>query len=132
MLSEQESLPVSIRSERNSQTSKGEILIQFWNKKERTKRALKFGGMCWGFAIVCVFIPLLHFILVPGFLIAGPIVAFVVLSRESAILGGKGLCPYCNAALPIARAPYRFPISDLCTQCQSSLKIEPAHPPVPV
>src|SRR4051794_13695731 len=82
-------------------TSSGEIQIQYWNKKERTMRALKMGGMCWGGAVVAVFMPLIHFVLVPALLIAGPIMFFIVAGRESVVLGGLGVCPGCSAPLPI-------------------------------
>jgi hypothetical protein len=101
----------------------GEIRVQSWDKSERVARAFKFGGMCWGAAIVCVLIPLLHFILVPGFLLAGPILAYFVLGQETVVLGGQGTCPHCQSFLPIARAAYQFPHSDLCTHCQHSLEI---------
>src|SRR4051812_39604493 len=105
-------------------TASGEIQIQYWNKKERTLRALKFGGMCWGGAVVAVFMPLVHFVLVPCLIIAGPIMFFFVADRESVVLGGVGVCPGCSAALPIARAAVKFPLSDLCTSCQSTVKID--------
>lgn len=80
--------------------------------------------MCWGAAIVAVFIPFLHFFLVPGFLLAGPVVVFVLMGQESVILGGEGTCPHCKADLPIARASHRFPFSDLCTSCQCSVTVD--------
>src|SRR6476661_6597993 len=39
--------------------------------KERTRRALKVLGIFWGLAIACVFVPILHFILVPLFTLVG-------------------------------------------------------------
>jgi hypothetical protein len=105
-------------------TAPGELRIQEWNKRERTLRAMKFGGACLGLAIVSVILPLLHFVLVPGFLLAGPIVAFVVLGQEAVVLGGKGICPYCKKTMTIVRNAPRFPISDMCEHCQKSVKIE--------
>lgn len=49
---------------------------------ERLKRALIVLAKCWGIALVCVLIPIAHFILVPGFLIAGFVMFFVVLNAE--------------------------------------------------
>ena len=74
-------------------TTPGEIRIQDWSQRERTVRALKFGGACWGAALVSIIIPLLHFILVPGFLLAGPILAFIIIGQENVVLGGEGTCP---------------------------------------
>lgn len=119
-----EVLRVRISGNRNDTISEGVIRIQTWSKKERTARAIKYGGLCWVGALASIVIPLLHFILVPGFLIAGPILAFVLLGQESMVLGGEGICPNCHASLPIASATLNFPISDLCTHCQTPLKIE--------
>ncbi len=115
---------VQIAGERGEPPTSGQVQVLFWSKKERTLRALKFGGMCWGAAVISVIFPLVHFVLVPGFLLAGPIVVYLVMRQESVIVGGEGTCPRCKAALPIARTSYRFPFSDLCTQCQSSVKVE--------
>lgn len=115
---------VYVKGDSEEATTQGQIRIQDWNQRERTLRALKFGGACWGAALVSIIIPLLHFLLVPVFLLAGPIVAFIVMGQKSVVLGGEGICPKCQAFLPIARAALRFPISDLCTCCQSSVKIE--------
>jgi hypothetical protein len=58
--------------------SKGKLRIQHWDQQERIARAFKWFGLFFGLAIVCIFIPLLHFILVPSFLIATPIVTFFI------------------------------------------------------
>lgn len=102
----------------------GELRIQEWNKRERVMRAMKFGGACWGFAIFSVILPLLHFVLVPGFLIAGPIIAFVVFGQEAVVLGGSGTCPHCKKTMKIVRNAPRFPLSDMCEHCQKSVEVE--------
>ena len=118
-------LKVTLRGNYEGISTPGEIRIQHWNKRERMFRALKLGGACWGAALIAIIIPLLHFILVPGFLIAEPIVAFFIFGQESVILGGEGICPKCQAFVPIVRTSLRFPISELCSHCQCGLKIEP-------
>jgi hypothetical protein len=116
---------VRIAQDRSTQIEEGLIRIQSWNKRERLVRALKSGGLCWIAALVSIFIPLLHFILVPGFLIAGPILVYFIFGQENRVLGGEGVCPFCHAPLILASATLNFPISDLCTDCHNSLKIEP-------
>jgi len=124
MMGRGQGVKVCIYGDRGSDSSNGEIRVQFWNKKERILRALKFAGICWGGAVVSVFFPVLHFVLVPGFLIAGPIVGIFMLKQESVVLGGEGVCPSCHAFLPIVRSSYKFPISELCTHCHCGIKIE--------
>ena len=104
--------------------SKGEVFVQAFPPRERLFRALKFLGLGWGAAVVAVFIPLLHFVLVPLFLILGPVAAVWAYGQASVVLGGLGLCPNCGASLPIERGPDRWPLDDLCTQCRERVKIE--------
>ncbi len=84
--------PVKIISS-DGKVSPGEVCIQYFSPKTRGVRALKFLGTCWGFMIISVFIPLAHFVLVPGLFIAGILSASFVYSTESVVLGGRGLCP---------------------------------------
>jgi hypothetical protein len=119
----QVTIPVMIKSANNLE-SHGEVWLRNWEKKERTLRAFKSLGICWGLAIVTVFIPLAHFILVPSFLLAGPVLFFMTISQEQVILGGKGICPKCKKEFNIVRSQVKWPISDLCNHCQTQLKIE--------
>jgi hypothetical protein len=127
MMKSGKGVQVTIVGYPDANTVTGEIRVQFWRKRERVVRALKAGGACWGMAIVTVFIPLMHFVLVPTLLLAGPIMVYLTIRQESVVLGGEGTCPNCKAFLPIAQAAYHFPISDMCTKCQSNIKIHPVH-----
>lgn len=119
------SLKVQILGDTPGAMTTGQIRVQHWSPPQRLSRALKLGTACWSGAAIAILIPFLHFLLVPALLIAGPIVAFIIYGQESVILGGEGLCPNCNATLPIARTSYEFPVSDLCSKCQYAVKIEP-------
>lgn len=119
--------PITITADRDGKTSHGEIRIQSWDKRERTIRALKTWALCWCGAVLSVILPLVHFILVPGLFVAGPLLAYWISGQESVILDGTASCPSCGKELRIARAKYRMPASELCTQCQSSLKISPRN-----
>lgn len=117
---------VKITSPRSPNKTFGEVQVMVWTPRERTLRAIKFSGICWGLAVLSIVIPFLHFFLVPGFLITGPIVYYYVYKQERIITEGKGTCPGCFVPLPISRTRYRFPIYELCTSCQSNLEIETA------
>ena len=45
--------------------------VHEWSMLERVGRSLLGLGMMWGLAWVCVFLPILHFVLVPSFVVAG-------------------------------------------------------------
>lgn len=63
----------------------------------RMMRAAIVWGGCWVAAFVCVFIPLLHFILVPGFLIAGVLLGVSRLREDVTLATIEGACPRCKA-----------------------------------
>lgn len=67
------------------------------NKRERTVRAVQVWAMCWGGAIVAVFMPVLHFILVPSLLLAGPLVASMRWNERATVITARGRCPGCGA-----------------------------------
>jgi hypothetical protein len=104
--------------------SPGEVRIQTWDRKQRIMRGLKFLGFCWAMSLITILIPVAHFILVPGFIIAGPIGAWILAGQARAILGGQGICPSCGEFLRIVRGPDRWPFSDLCPKCQSSVTVK--------
>jgi hypothetical protein len=63
----------------------------------RIGRAVLGAGACWAAAAAAVFIPVAHFILVPGLLVAGAIVGFLRLRADRRLLGARGVCPRCGA-----------------------------------
>ncbi|GEM_PF-649147 len=117
-------VPVRLVKSGSSTSTAGEIEIQYWEKRERTLRALKFTGLCWAAAFISIALPIVHFVLVPAFLLLGPIVGLGVLNRESQILRGSGLCPHCQAPFVIAKAPNQLPLSDVCTSCRAEVLVE--------
>ncbi len=101
----------------------GLVQVAKWHRKQRLQRALKWGGLCWLAALGSVILPLAHFFLVPGFFLAGVVVPFLLWGQEAMILGGQGICPHCQAELPIALTAFGFPFSEYCDHCRSELKI---------
>ena len=78
----------------------------------------------WGLALVSVIIPLAHFVLVPAFLLAGPVGAWIISTQVSAVLGGESVCPDCGAFLRLSATSDSWPLTDLCAQCQRRVKVE--------
>jgi len=70
--------------------------------RDRTVRAAQGWALCWAAAIAAVFIPLLHFVLVPALLLAGPLVARARWQERATVRGLRGKCPGCGAAIETA------------------------------
>lgn len=66
------------------------------NLGQRIARA--FGGLIasWAAAIVSIFIPVAHFILVPGFLVLGVTWAVLRSRERERLLRLRGICPRCG------------------------------------
>ncbi len=118
-------LAVQVYTEDRKKSAPGELTILEWDPQGRSKRAVKWAAMCFGAAVVSVPIPPIHWVLVPGFLIASPIVFFYLMNQKSVIQGGSATCPACNQPVALVRSKHEFPMSDLCDKCRTNLVIEP-------
>ncbi|EKD42398.1 MAG: hypothetical protein ACD_73C00177G0001 [uncultured bacterium] len=87
-------------------------------------RAIKFLGICWGLAIFSVFIPLAHFILVPGFFLGGIAGCAFYYQQQNQNLGGTGTCPDCKQFFKIEKSALTWPLEDVCAHCHVHVKIE--------
>ena len=101
----------------------GEVKIQTFSKKEKGMRALKSLGIFWGAAVASILIPFAHFILVPGFLLAGVAVPFYIYSTDNIILEGAGVCPKCAESLVIHRSAHKWPLREICKHCRVDVVI---------
>ncbi len=105
--------------------SVGEVRVQRWTPRERALRAVAAWAACWGLGAVSVLLPAAHFVLVPIFLVAGPIAAYLRARAESSVLGGTAPCPACGQAFVVDPAPERWPLKDVCGACRVQVAIEP-------
>lgn len=80
-------------------------------------------GIFFTLAIVSVFIPVLHFILVPAFLVASVLAGISASRFTSKATGGSVKCPHCKAAIQFGEAPLSWPMSYVCQSCASSVKV---------
>jgi len=108
----------------DQQPSAGEVRLQSWTTAERWARAAKSLGTLWLLAAVSVLLPVAHFVLVPGFLIAGPIVAFLTGRQSSGVLGGAGVCPACHGETALGASKVTWPLFDVCVNCEAQLRVE--------
>ena len=95
-----------------------------WSSGDRFRRAGTALGICWGAALVGLFIPLAHLFLVPGFGLAGIVVFTRRVRREDEVRGAHGTCPDCGQEqdfeVPVKPAPR---VATQCTACGRGLTI---------
>lgn len=121
----EEEIPAEFVAQINQKKTIGLVITRKYDEKERNRRILKYSGGCVGAAIISIFIPLLHFILVPGFFIAA--IAFAVInSRPANIERAKAKCPECGVDFVISKGKPVFPIEDVCASCHHKITISKA------
>src|SRR5690242_12893701 len=100
------------------------VNVRQHGKPDRLKRAAKAWAGCWGAAIVAVFLPVLHFILVPSLLVGGPLYAMVMMREKVTVLGADGNCPACGAAQhPKLKTGASATMAFRCESCRRALEL---------
>lgn len=100
------------------------LRVRDWSKPERTARAVRALATCWGLAVLAVFLPVLHFVLVPSLLVAGPLAALARLNERATVLGAHGACPACGAAQAFALSgAMRESIALRCESCGRAVSL---------
>lgn len=102
----------------------GEVRIQHWDDAARTTRALVRLAVFWFLAVATIAIPMLHFCLVPGLFVVGPIAAWLAYRQRSAVLGGVGRCPHCTEPVVIDKHPDEWPMQARCDACGTWSSVE--------
>lgn len=106
-----------------------DVRVLLRGRRECILRAAGTLATCWALAVVAVFLPLLHFILVPGLLLLGPALAWARLHEDSTLLGVDGACPACAAPLREALSqPWRERTLLRCHACSRQLTLVLAPP----
>ena len=101
------------------------LVVESLTPVERLKRAgiaLVGGGVL---ALIALPIPLVHFVLVPGALVIGMVVAAIRLGQREIIRSAEGSCPYCGTPqrLGLAGRVFRLPREVFCDHCRRPLDL---------
>jgi hypothetical protein len=78
-------------------------------------------GFFWLLAIFCIFIPVLHFFLVPGLLLVGLIQFFQQVKNPNWIAKGLVLCPSCQSEISFKNYLWRNGLRIRCSSCSLQL-----------
>ncbi len=102
------------------------LVVREFTAAARWKRAVLAWIGCWGAAVAAVFLPVLHFVLVPTLLFAAPFAARRMFAQRRVLLSVRGRCPACAAALDTTLPggdPRVQPVR--CDACGRSLELHP-------
>ncbi len=111
------------------QSGHGRVTVVEFDRVARWRRAPRALGQWWGVAILCVFIPVAHFALVPGFFFFA-IYQFVQRLNTPAVgRDAHGTCPDCGADQEFELAGrWRVPQLVTCRSCRRGLRLTTAGP----
>ncbi len=92
---------------------------------DRFKRAAKILGISLVAALIALPIPLVHFVLVPGALVAGIVLSGVRLRQGEIFRSASGRCPYCATEQSfMVMGRFRLPKQLHCKACHRQLMLE--------
>lgn len=101
-------------------TAQGTLFVDTLTIGTRLRRAFRTAGMLFGLAVLSVPFPPIHWLLVPGFLIASCVMFFVRLGTP-ALLRGDVPCPKCHTLFPLESQPPKWPLDMTCHKCKAQL-----------
>jgi len=102
------------------------IVIESLSPRRRVARAGAAAGLGLIAAVIALPIPLVHFVLVPGSLLVGGILAALRLAQREIFRSAEGPCPFCGTQqrLGLAGKSFRLPRRAHCSSCNRELDLE--------
>lgn len=113
-------MKISVYSQRDN-ASIHEISGHVFSKNERTKRALILLFGFWGLAAVSILIPVLHFVLVPLFILIAPFIAKKTFNEEVTLDACELSCPECKQLAKFAKTSGQWPLHSNCPHCMNRI-----------
>ncbi|MGZ3696002.1 MAG: hypothetical protein ACXWQO_18185 [Bdellovibrionota bacterium] len=110
--------------EAGGKASDGIAKARLWTEAEKKKRGLRGWGLMWGLAIFSIFLPLVHFVLVPAFFIAGPFVFFWLKKQNGRIFEVSANCPFCGKKLTAPEMGMNSPLRIICGACKEPVRVD--------
>jgi hypothetical protein len=103
---------------------RGSATVITYDRPARWRRALKALGKWWGIALLSVFIPVAHFVLVPSFFLFGLFQFSQRLGAVEVPADAHGKCPDCGAEQPLELASqWQVPQLVTCRECHRGLRL---------
>jgi hypothetical protein len=107
-----------------SEPGSGSVTIVCFDRAARWRRALVGLGRWWGVALLCVLIPVAHFVLVPSFFLYGIYTFVQRFETTEQAADARGTCPDCGTEQPLELAArWQAPQSVTCGHCHRGLRL---------
>jgi len=115
---------VQFRANNGETVNEATLCSLEFDQGELTKRALTRLGLCWLASIGSLPIIFAHWVLVPGFFIAGPVMAMTAYKMKTIPDHAEGVCPSCQENISIKFEPKEsLPKWTYCPSCNNSIQI---------
>ncbi|MFM6928837.1 MAG: hypothetical protein ACKOX6_10265 [Bdellovibrio sp.] len=119
-------MKIEIQGKANSEKYEyGFAEVRVYSQRETLMKVVKALAVFWGLAIFSILLPVVHFVLVPLFLFLGVFMAFRARKYHEEMLSGEINCPHCGSLVKIGKAPILWPLSEICQNCASVVRISP-------
>jgi hypothetical protein len=118
-------IKVSVQSRDNRELTATSATITKveWDKTERTKNAFRTFGLLIAFTFASIFIPILHFVLVPTLFIASFVFGMDKYGEKVRSEGGTGECPKCHEQFKVQASKWGVKITNNCEHCHEDLEM---------
>ena len=104
----------------------GSATVESFPTAVRMRRAVKGLAIAWGLAVVSVFIPVAHLLLVPGFVIGGIVTFFLRIRQPDSVRAVHGTCPDCGNEQDFEPGGrWVLPRDLTCRSCWRTLRARP-------
>lgn len=107
----------------SGQTTEGSADLKELASPERTLRASKRAGIFTAIAVVCILIPMLHFVLVPAFLIVAGVAFVRTMAETSVVTKAEGVCPHCKQTAVFTGLIKTTGTKEICPNCRQLLRL---------
>ena len=100
------------------------VTLRRRGRRSRMAAVARTWAISWLAAIAAVFLPVLHFILVPALLIGGPLYALSMRNEHTTLMRASGTCPACGVAIAISQPRRAVPSNAFrCDGCGRPLEL---------
>lgn len=118
-------IPVKVQSRDNRSLPETTAILNKveWIRSERLKNAIKTFGLLFLFAFLSIFVPILHFFLVPALFISSFVFGIEKWQETVRNGGGEGECPKCHGVFRVQSSRWKERITNHCDHCHEDLEI---------